>query len=171
MLYFYSNLQSLRNIMQKIISLIFSIFALCLSNAVAQCSPVCGSGTICLCSPVMYTYDGAGNRTDRYQVCTCQQPSGRLASPAQTNDNTNQAASTMLSIQPNPTTGKVTIVFASALEKGTIVVTDATGKQVATYAVSGSNYEIDMAMLPGGLYVFTLQTADRLESRKVVKTD
>ena len=77
----------------------------------------------------------------------------------------------MLSIQPNPTTGKVTIVFASALEKGTIVVTDATGKQVATYAVSGSNYEIDMAMLPGGLYVFTLQTADRLESRKVVKTD
>ena len=163
--------------MQKIIPSLLVLAAFCISAAKAQTS--CIGGDILVCH-AMFTYDAAGNRTDRYQLCACEAPpSGRTVNPATANgtaansadDNATQAASTALSIQPNPTSGKVTIVFASALEKGIIIVTDATGKQVATYTVSGSNYEIDMATLPGGLYVFTLQTADRLESRKVVKTE
>jgi hypothetical protein len=159
--------------MQKaLFSILLALSGAC--SAAAQCGITCiAPNFTCVCGPATYIYDTAGNRTDRTQVCTCQAATGgRLSNPANGETGSGEvSALTNLTIQPNPTTGKVMVIFETAIEKGSLFVSDATGKQVAAYAVSGSNYELDMNILPGGLYIVTLQTAEKTGSKKLVKTD
>ena len=71
----------------------------------------------------------------------------------------------LVQVQPNPSTGLFNVMFGENAN-GTVVITDATGRIIATEVVNGSTKAIDLTAAVTGIYYFTIQT-DNLE--KVIK--
>ena len=174
--------------MKPIIILLISICAAV--NASAQYTPpTCITGTQLICNNYpSYQYDAAGNRTSMYNFCYCGGANPRLAqqhskdstATTQTPENTSAAApsplgedwvgATILRIFPNPTNSTVTVEFTAATT-GTLRVSDAMGKQLGSFTVSGSNVTVDISAYPAGTYLLTLIATDRIDTQRVVKAD
>jgi Secretion system C-terminal sorting domain len=143
----------------------------------------CPAGTYIGDCTIQYKYDDAGNRIERSlkQACICITTppgnggggGGRAANPTLT-DNTiveTTDALTIAKIVPNPTTDGVTVQFSVAIEKGSVFITDATGKLLGEQVVSGSSADIDLSKYAAGIYYLTLRAAAAVHTQKVVKID
>lgn len=71
----------------------------------------------------------------------------------------------LVQVQPNPSTGLFNILFGENAN-GTVVITDATGRIIATETINGSTKTIDLTSAVTGIYYFTIQI-DNLE--KVIR--
>ena len=174
--------------MKPIIIFIISLFV---GNAYAQyTTPTCQNGMTLQCNNYpSYQYDAAGNRTAKYNFCWCAAPpQDRVAS--HNNDSTQMTASpapsrggetaadvlsgdgraSILKIFPNPTNSTVTVEFTAATT-GTLRVSDAMGKQLGSFAVSGNTVTVDISAYPAGTYLLTLIANDRIDTQRVVKAD
>jgi hypothetical protein len=170
----------------------FLIFALT-SIAKTYAQQTCTNGEILHCN-LLFSYDDAGNRIQRgLQYCYCAPPMHKSAGGTTTDNtdivadaeartanstatdaaNAKDAATTarIASVAPNPTTNSVTVQFSGAVEKGSILVTDGTGRLLAEQAVSGSSTEIDLSAYSAGIYYLSLRTAAAIHTQKVVKID
>jgi hypothetical protein len=68
-------------------------------------------------------------------------------------------------IYPNPTTGQISIAAdLSEGENGTLTIFDLTGRQVASWQMTGgqSVYTFDVSSLPSGTYIYQVSTADKM---------
>jgi Secretion system C-terminal sorting domain len=164
--------------------IIFLIFAL---TSVAKTYAQCPAGTVIDNCTLQYKYDNAGNRIERsFQVCACitSPPgggggggggTGRYAGTSTTETNSATAGTSSLleisSIAPNPTTNGVVVQFSATVQKGSIFITDATGKLLGEQAVSGTTWDIDLSAYASGMYYLTLRTEGSIQTKKVVKTD
>jgi hypothetical protein len=72
---------------------------------------------------------------------------------------------TLVQVQPNPSLGVFNILLGKNAN-GTLVITDATGRIIATETINGSTKTIDLTSAVTGIYYFTIQT-DNLE--KVIR--
>jgi Secretion system C-terminal sorting domain len=172
----------------------FLIFALT-SIAKTYAQQTCTNGEILHCN-LLFSYDDAGNRIQRgLQYCYCAPSMHKSAGGSTTTDNTDivadavartagsiaatdaanakDAATTarIASVAPNPTTNSVTVQFSGVVEKGSILITDGTGRLLAEQAVSGSSTEIDLSAYSAGIYYLSLRTAAAIHTQKVVKIE
>lgn len=150
-----------------------------LSNANAQTNCPSGSQEECTITFSYSTNAGKGNRESRTTVCSCVTGS-RLANPANNqtaNSETTQQdltaaqGASIASLYPNPTGGSVKVTFDGMVQNGTLLVSDAMGKQLAQFTITGTEYTLDLSTLPAGMYYILLKTDAAAESRKVVKTN
>lgn len=72
-----------------------------------------------------------------------------------------------LSVYPNPSSGLVTIELAAGI-KGTLLVTDMTGKELMQKETVGSSFTLQIEIEEPGMYLFRLQTEQRSYFSKVV---
>ncbi len=163
--------------MQKIkIASAFIISFIQLSAVSAQLPTACSPDqqTVCV---IKLSYDAAGNRTKREQVCTCIGAASRVA-PTATNPKTKENSATtddkkaiIGSLQPNPTRDAVNVFFVNTVENAILSIHDAMGKQLATYIVSGSEYVLELTQFSSGVYYITIQDKEKIETKKVFKVD
>ncbi len=75
-----------------------------------------------------------------------------------------------MSIQPNPTSGMTTIVFAQLPQESVeLNVTDATGRIVVrTISDQNQNVSLDCTMLPQGIYMLRIRSGNEIGMRKLV---
>ena len=176
--------------MQKIIII---VLLLCNVAAYAQSNPCTNPDEILICV-TNFQYDAAGNRTARQEICACGVPQNRpamrtkiAASPDPSRGGETEGASTatappsgelegvrsgeaILRIFPNPTSSTITVEFTAATT-GTLRVSDAMGKQLGSFAVSGNTVTVDISAYPAGTYLLTLIANDRIDTQRVVKAD
>jgi hypothetical protein len=73
-------------------------------------------------------------------------------------------------VYPNPTNDKVTILFNTTLNKGTLRVIDNNGKLCRSAAINGTDrMEVDLSTLPAGLYCILIQTGSESATIKIIK--
>ena len=70
-------------------------------------------------------------------------------------------------LAPNPTDGIVNIALNN-VQKGTITVVDAAGREVLQQEVAGKDITLDLSDEPDGLYIVTVQTAHSKSSHQLV---
>jgi hypothetical protein len=70
-----------------------------------------------------------------------------------------------IQVNPNPSNGVFNLTMNTSVN-GQIVVTDATGRIIATQSMSGTSSTIDLTNSVTGIYYFTIQFND---SEKVIK--
>ena len=72
----------------------------------------------------------------------------------------------MLSVYPNPSSGKITMRTSGT---GILAVCDLYGKEMLHQEISEPNTTIDIASLPGGLYLLKLSGNQGLKVCKFIK--
>lgn len=105
---------------------------------------------------VQFDYDDAGNRYRRKQVIVVLP---RSAAKPETTDAI--AAAIKLKIFPNPSDGHFEVTIENADKDLSLSMFDASGRQVHTQPVAGLNTSVDVSQLPTGLYIMTLQDAQK----------
>lgn len=80
---------------------------------------------------------------------------------------TEQDNSQSIAMYPNPTSGKVLVGPFNGTAN--ILVSDISGKVVATYAQQNETAEIDLSDLSNGMYYITVKTAEATLTQKVIK--
>ncbi len=71
------------------------------------------------------------------------------------------------SVFPNPTQDVVKVIAENTIQ--TVTVFDVFGKQVRAFDVDAAHATLPLADLPAGTYIFKMQTADDIFTRKIVK--
>jgi len=109
---------------------------------------------------IQYSYDAAGNRTEREYVCN----NGFAAI-------TNSAAAAEFAdkLAPNPTTGKFSVIFSKALQNADITIADATGRTVMQMKGKGNKIDFDISPLAAGVYFLRVTDENRMFEKKIVK--
>ena len=159
--------------MKKIILLLCATQTFIAGSLLAQTPTVCPLNSTEQCT-LQLGYDNAGNRISRQKVCVCIGQGSRIAQGNNSsNNNTNNVAETasIIKLYPNPTTDAVNIVFSEPLRAALLTVSDAVGKTIATYTVSGIEYTLDLSAFPSGMYYIALQSEQGSITQKLVKTD
>jgi len=108
---------------------------------------------------IQYTYDNAGNRTQRAYVCN-----NMLV--AATADNAMQLTEVLA---PNPTTGKFSVTFSKALQNADIIIADGTGRAVIRMKGNGNRVDFDISLFAAGVYFLQVKDENRLFEKKIVK--
>ncbi|MFN4254938.1 MAG: PKD domain-containing protein, partial [Saprospiraceae bacterium] len=74
------------------------------------------------------------------------------------------------SLQPNPTSGQISAIFPETMrEDGQITVFDATGRKVSAVNFTGeSRVELDLSLLPDGLYSVLVRVGNENLMRKII---
>ena len=75
-----------------------------------------------------------------------------------------------VSVYPNPTTGSVSLNFGEALNAGSVIITDITGKQV--YVLENLNTQIlniDVNHFSNGVYFVKIQNNNQHKVIKFIK--
>ncbi len=115
---------------------------------------------------IVYTYDAAGNRTNRQYVCNNFTGPGEIESAT---------ASTADVIQvdvlyPNPTTGYFSVRLFKSLKKATVTITDMSGRIVLKKAESGSVLNYDLSKQSSGEYHLMINDGEHSVSMKIIKS-
>jgi Secretion system C-terminal sorting domain len=120
---------------------------------------------------IKYTYDAAGNRTQRVYQCvplpdgTGGQP--RLANPNKTNDVT-----TIESILfPNPSNGIFVLKTSQPVQDATVNVLDLSGRILKTFAFNGNQQEMDIRALAEGQYSLQFIMQNNTNVHKLIKVE
>lgn len=143
--------------MQKI--LLFSILlitSLSIVHAQSLPSNTCG---------LVYTYDAAGNLTQRKYICNNGSPEGRIAiSPAEM-----ETVQQVTSLYPNPTTGSFRLTFTKALKTARVSILDMNGRSLKQFNASGNEVVFDVSAYPSGLYYVNVIDVGNSMTFKVIK--
>lgn len=70
-------------------------------------------------------------------------------------------------VYPNPATDKITV--SSAVNFDIAILKDLTGKTVARVKFDGEKKEIDIQLLPAGVYILTLESKSQKETLRIIK--
>lgn len=111
---------------------------------------------------VVYTYDAAGNRTQRVYVCN-------NGARAETLTQNKEEAIQVTALYPNPTTGQFRITFTKALQHAQIKFIDLGGHVMQQRSVSGNLLDFDISSFPAGVYWIKISDADNRLVYKVIK--
>ncbi len=143
------------------------LFCICLfvfdltfsSNLRAQTLPFGSCG-------IVYTYDAAGNRTNRQYVCN------NFTGPKESASEM-AAAGDIIQVDvlyPNPTTGYFTVKLFNPLKKATVTITDMAGRIVLKKAESGNILNYDLSRQPSGEYHLMINDGEHSVSMKIIKS-
>lgn len=111
---------------------------------------------------IVYSYDAAGNRTQRKYVCN----NARLAYAPESKT---EAIEQVTTLYPNPTTGRFKITFTQALQNATVVLTDVSGRVIEQSQKSGTVIELDLSKAAAGMYLVQVKDRNTMLSQKVIK--
>ncbi|WP_440135272.1 T9SS type A sorting domain-containing protein [Chitinophaga sancti] len=114
---------------------------------------------------VVYSYDAAGNRTQRMYVCNNAVTGGRLAA---VKDSTTELPQ-VTALYPNPTTGSFKITFVKSLNNARIVIMNMNGRVLQQRTESGNVVMFDLSVYPAGMYWVQVQDAGHPYVFKVIK--
>jgi len=113
---------------------------------------------------VVYTYDAAGNRTQRVYLCN---NGGKIAV---TPDNENQdQLMQVTALYPNPTTGQLRVTFTKALQNAQVTFIDLAAHVILQRSVSGSVLDFDISPFPAGMYWIKITEGNNRFMYKVIK--
>lgn len=147
-------------VMKKII-LLFIILLVGGIKLIAQSLPIGTCG-------IVYTYDAAGNRTQREYVCN----NGLVA--GQSNQTTDAASANDIMkvdvLYPNPTTGFFTVKLFQPLNQATVTINDVSGRIILRKIETGSILSYDLSKQPSGEYHLTIHQGDHSISMKIIKS-
>jgi hypothetical protein len=126
---------------------------------------------------IVYTYDAAGNRTQRQYACN---NTGRVAGPEAIASVVRMPSDTLSdkkpvtveqveALYPNPTTGLFTVTFTQALKNASVELLDANGRIVQRHQKSGSKMSFDLSGVPSGLYLIVINENGRRFSQRIIK--
>jgi Secretion system C-terminal sorting domain len=154
--------------MKKIILLLCAMIG---SYAIGFCQ---GSGTvypngtlITYCS-IKYTYDDAGNRTNReYSCSTFVWGTASLRLPYKADANV--AVESI--VFPNPSNGIFTVKTNIAIPDATVIISDLSGKKIKQFAYKGIQNEYDIRTLALGQYMIQLVLPNGNQVHQLVKND
>lgn len=115
---------------------------------------------------IVYTYDAAGNRTQRKYVCNNSPATTAYTSTKSLDLKTVQQVDRLF---PNPTTGHFTVTFSKPLDNGQVTLMDMGGRVLQQSVKSGSQVEFDISRQPAGIYLLRIQDGINAITQKVVK--
>lgn len=130
---------------------------------------------------IMFTYDAAGNLTQREFFCN---NTGNVIYRTTTTNEKGKTDSTKISIgnpvaeeeiikvnalMPNPTTGKFLVRLADPLINGNVLLLDANGKVLEKRVQSGNILNFDISSKPSGMYFVRIVSAGKTFTFKVIK--
>lgn len=78
-----------------------------------------------------------------------------------------QLSNLKVSLSPNPTSGKLLVMVTEQIE-GTLILRDYTGKDILTNVLKPEN-QLDLSLLPNGIYMVEIKTANNTWIERVVK--
>ncbi len=78
-----------------------------------------------------------------------------------------QLSNLKVSLSPNPTSGKLLVMVTEQIE-GTLILRDYTGKDILTNVLKPEN-QLDLSLLPNGIYMVEIKTANNTWTERVVK--
>lgn len=113
---------------------------------------------------IVYTYDAAGNRTQRAYVCN----NGGGIAPVFT-ENTSEVIQQVTELYPNPTTGRFTVLFTRELKNAPVILYDINGKELQRSKRSGNQLLFDLTPYAAGVYLLRIEDEKNLITFKVVK--
>lgn len=144
--------------MKKVIPLILVYCSFsAIANAQSLPANTCG---------VVYTYDAAGNRTQRTYLCN---NSSRVAFAPLLTENTPAKVQQVAHLYPNPTTGRFTVTFSQSLMNATVTLLDMAGNVLHQSRKSGNEVQFDLSSYSAALYIVRVTNGENSISFKVVK--
>jgi hypothetical protein len=111
---------------------------------------------------VVYTYDAAGNRTQRVYLCN-------NGTRAETVTQNKDEAIQVTALYPNPTTGQFRVTFTKALQHAQVIFIDMGGHVMQQRSVSGNLLDFDISTFPAGVYWIKIADGDNRLVYKVIK--
>lgn len=111
------------------------------------------------CTPeVVLSYDAAGNRIQRKEICDENPPQNRLENP--------QAA---LLVYPNPHDGRFTVLLTPQPPEAHLVLYDRQGRLILSADLPPEGFKIDLSAHPAGVYYLRVKGRDFEAAQAVVK--
>ena len=121
-------------------------------------------------SKVCYTYDKAGNRTNR-TIC--------LKSKEATSDSvsiakipiTENMGEMLITLYPNPTKGQLTIQITNITceTEGALELYDLSGRLVIVQKTVGESTMLDISRYPLGIYLMRIRICDKVSEWRIIK--
>ncbi len=118
---------------------------------------------------MVYTYDDAGNRTQRQYLCNNSLNAvtpGKLVVDKEAETSLVRQVPTLY---PNPTTGQFAVGFTKPLNQAQITLTDAGGRVLLQRKVSGNRVDFDVSRFAAGVYQLQINDGGNIIVQKVVK--
>lgn len=147
--------------MKKIWSFLLLTTITC-SAASAQSLPINTCG-------VVYTYDAAGNRTQRAYLCNNGSGDSAALQRRTAQLSTDIAAEPVSALYPNPTTGRFRISFTNPLKEAQCFLLDQKGNVLQQRKANGSLIDIDVSGFPAGMYYIKIRDKQTDIMYKVIK--
>jgi hypothetical protein len=121
---------------------------------------------------IKYTYDAAGNRTQRLYECV-PIPDGtggypRLAAPKKTNETPTVIESILF---PNPCNGIFSIKTSQPMQDATVNVLDLSGRLIKSFTFNGNQQEMDIRALADGQYTIQFIIQNNTNMHKLIKVE
>lgn len=124
---------------------------------------------------VVYTYDAAGNRTQRAYVCNNSVSPGVVGGKDLVLRDSAFTATDTIGIQqvtalyPNPTTGQFVVTFTKALSNAVVTVVNVNGQVMQSSRQSGYRVQFDVSGASPGVYFIVIKDGANTISQKVIK--
>lgn len=123
---------------------------------------------------IHFGYDANGNRTSRTLSIRKIEENGRLTDTTNTLAMLDVAHDTFgkasLTLYPNPTHGKVSIIL-QGIGNGTVTASlvSTTGATLQRCEISDGIHDFDLSGLPGGVYLLRLSASEVSQTWKIIK--
>jgi hypothetical protein len=117
---------------------------------------------------VVYTYDAAGNRTQRVYVCNNARKAMVAADSTLNQFNVKEVVQ-VSALYPNPTSGTFLIAFTQPLKQALVTFTDMQGHSLQQRVVSGTQATFDISSFPAGIYWIKIANGNKPVIYKVIK--
>ncbi len=148
----------------KMICLLITAFSL-FSGLCAQSLPAGSAG-------IVYTYDGAGNRTKVEYVInntTSDIQTLNKIDTAALAKKLNEQVLKVDALYPNPTTGQITVRLVKPLQNGLVQIMDVAGHVVINTTANGSMLNYDLSRFAAGVYFLHIEQGEQKITMKIIK--
>ena len=119
---------------------------------------------------VCYTYDKAGNRTNRTICLKSEEASSDSVSIAKI-PITENLGGMVITLYPNPTKGQLMVQITHMPDNtmGEITLYDLSGRLVTVQNTVNENTMLDLSLQPLGIYVLRIRVGGKVSEWKVIK--
>jgi Secretion system C-terminal sorting domain len=149
--------------MKKIILLAVTFFGI-LNAALSQSGPITTTSYVC---SIKYSYDDAGNRTQRIYSCNWVTINGSSLLVTQ------PPVSDVLEsiVFPNPSNGVFSIKTNWDIPKATVIISDMAGRTIKEFPYEGIEAEYNIRTLALGQYMIQLVLPDQKQVHRLLKNE
>lgn len=119
---------------------------------------------------VCYTYDKAGNRTNRTICLKSEETTVDSVSIAKT-PITEKLGEMAITLYPNPTKGQLTVQITDMPDKtmGELTLHELSGRLITRQNTVNETTLLDLSAQPLGIYVLRIRVGDKVSEWKVIK--